>query len=84
MWLVVNQNDTKADLNGWVTINNNSGTTYKNAELKLVAGDVNRVQEQAQLAGQLGMTERKSAAAPQFKSKPSLNITSTRCNDRPR
>lgn len=32
-----------ADLNGWVTLNNNSGATFKNAQLKLVAGDVNLV-----------------------------------------
>jgi hypothetical protein len=43
--VVVNQNDTQADLNGWVTINNNSGTAYRNAELKLVAGDVHRAPE---------------------------------------
>ncbi|MCX7846872.1 MAG: DUF4139 domain-containing protein [bacterium] len=30
-------------INGWVTIQNNSGTTFKNAQLKLVAGDVQRV-----------------------------------------
>ena len=43
--VVVNQNDTKADLNGWVTVNNTSGATYRDAELKLVAGDVNRVRD---------------------------------------
>jgi hypothetical protein len=40
---VVNENDTKGDLVGWVTLVNNSGTSYRNAELKLVAGDVNRI-----------------------------------------
>ena len=35
----------KLDLNSWVSVDNNSGTTYKNAKLKLVAGDVNRVQD---------------------------------------
>lgn len=44
--LVVNDTDTKADLVGWVTLMNNSGTSYKNAELKLVAGDVNRVRQE--------------------------------------
>jgi hypothetical protein len=29
---------------GWVTLVNNTGTSYRNAALKLVAGDVNRVQ----------------------------------------
>jgi hypothetical protein len=41
---VVDQNDSKLDLNGWVTIANNSGTSYRDATLKLVAGDVHRVQ----------------------------------------
>jgi len=41
---VLNPNDTKLDLNGWVTINNQSGATYKDAKLKLIAGDVRRVQ----------------------------------------
>lgn len=31
------------DLPGWVTLNNQSGATYENARLKLVAGDVNVV-----------------------------------------
>lgn len=39
------EDDTTLDLNGWVTLKNESGTTYENAQLKLVAGDVNRVQE---------------------------------------
>jgi len=41
---VLNPNDTKLDLGGWVTINNQSGATYKDAKLKLIAGDVRRVQ----------------------------------------
>jgi len=40
--LVLNKDDTKGDLSGWVTINNRSGTIYKDAALKLVAGEVNR------------------------------------------
>ena len=41
--IVVNKDDTKGDLTGWVSLTNNSGTTYKQAQLKLVAGDVQRV-----------------------------------------
>ena len=37
------------DLDGWVTLTNESGTTYNNAELKLVAGDVNVVQPQMEM-----------------------------------
>ena len=40
---VLDANDKKCDLNGWVTIDNNCGATFKNAQLKLVAGDVNKV-----------------------------------------
>jgi hypothetical protein len=40
--LVVDKDDAKADLNAWVTVANNSGATYKDAKLKLVAGDVHR------------------------------------------
>jgi hypothetical protein len=42
----LNSSDEKLDLSGWVTLTNTSGATYKNAKLQLVAGDVNRVQEQ--------------------------------------
>ncbi|HOS92194.1 MAG TPA: DUF4139 domain-containing protein [Armatimonadota bacterium] len=40
---VVNEDDTKADLNGWVTLTNMSGARYPDATLKLIAGDVRRV-----------------------------------------
>lgn len=34
--------DRTLDLGGWVTIDNRSGTTYPDARLKLVAGDIHR------------------------------------------
>ncbi|MCX6150065.1 MAG: hypothetical protein NTX22_06045 [Ignavibacteriales bacterium] len=42
---VLNENDTKLDLNSWVSLENNSGATYDNATLKLVAGDVNLIRQ---------------------------------------
>ncbi|MCX9009504.1 MAG: hypothetical protein OIN66_00135 [Candidatus Methanoperedens sp.] len=39
----IDQNDAKANIKGWVTIENNAGTAYPDAKLKLVAGDINRV-----------------------------------------
>jgi len=42
--LVLNRDDTQGSLAGWVTVDNKSGTLYKKATLKLVAGDVNVVQ----------------------------------------
>jgi len=44
--VVLADNDSSLDMTGWVTINNLSGATYDNAKLKLVAGDVNMVQDQ--------------------------------------
>jgi len=40
---LLNADDNKIDLTGWVTLKNNSGAAFKNAGLKLVAGDVNVV-----------------------------------------
>ncbi len=42
---VLNNDDTQMKLNSWVSIKNNSGKTFKNAKVKLVAGDVNRAKE---------------------------------------
>lgn len=41
--MVLDKEDGAMDLTGWVTLDNKSGTGYRNAGLKLVAGDVNRV-----------------------------------------
>lgn len=46
----LNADDSTLDLNGWVTLTNQSGTTYSNAKLQLVAGDVNRVREEMRYA----------------------------------
>ncbi len=43
--IVVNSQDTSMNLNGWVTIDNQSGATYEDARLKLVAGDVRRLEK---------------------------------------
>ncbi len=41
--VLLNSGNTTLDLNGWVTLNNTSGATYRDALVKLVAGDVNRL-----------------------------------------
>lgn len=43
--MVLGEKDDRAGLTGWVTLTNNSGASYQDAELKLVAGDVQRVSE---------------------------------------
>jgi len=42
---VLGSSDRELSLTGWVTLTNNSGTTFEDARLKLVAGDVNIVRE---------------------------------------
>ena len=67
--LTLNARDDRADLSGWVTIDNQSGAAYANATLKLVAGDVNRVRDDQELRARVLAREGAApkAAAPQFK-----------------
>jgi hypothetical protein len=46
--LTVGRDDKAADLDGWVTLINNSGAAFHNARLQLVAGDLNRVNAREQ------------------------------------
>jgi hypothetical protein len=43
--LTVSRDDKSADLDGWVTLANASGTAFRNARVQLVAGDLNRVRQ---------------------------------------
>jgi hypothetical protein len=43
--ITLNADETKGDIGGWVTIDNNSGKKYVNAKLKLIAGDVQTVNQ---------------------------------------
>jgi hypothetical protein len=49
--LNVAKDESSGDLDGWVTLVNQSGTAFKNAQLQLVAGDIHRV------VAQYGMDE---------------------------
>jgi hypothetical protein len=60
--LTVGRDDKAADLDGWVTLANNSGTAFHNARLQLVAGDLNRL-PQAPAAGALNELKTMSRAA---------------------
>ncbi len=66
--LTMNEKDDMADLNGWVTIDNKSGASYKDASIKLVAGDINRVKEEKYMEPARRYAKQEmAAAAPQFK-----------------
>ncbi len=64
--LVVNAEDTKGDLQGWVTLTNASGATFEDARLQLVAGDVNRVSEQRNYAVAGAMLRKEADSVSQF------------------
>ena len=61
----LNAADDRLDLSGWVTLTNTSGTTYRNARLQLVAGDVNQVSPAVPaLRARAMMAPAPAAAAP--------------------
>jgi hypothetical protein len=64
--LLVNADDTKGDLQGWVTLTNASGATFEDARLQLVAGDVNRVSPEQNYALAGAMARKSMADESQF------------------
>jgi hypothetical protein len=63
--LTVNRDETAADLGGWVTLVNNSGTPFQNASLQLVAGELNRVTDQKAFRDMEALSAAQPAARPQ-------------------
>ncbi len=64
---VVRDDETRLDLTGWVTLDNRSGATYRDASLQLMAGDVRRFQDRGMQLDELvvtGMAERMPAPPP--------------------
>jgi hypothetical protein len=57
--------DQAIDLDGWVTVNNTSGATFQDAQLKLVAGDLQRL-----LEGRLSADEAQYPALPTASAEP--------------
>lgn len=41
--VLLGSDNSQLDLNGWITLTNTSGASFKDAQVKLVAGDVNRL-----------------------------------------
>ncbi|MEW5950869.1 MAG: DUF4139 domain-containing protein [Elusimicrobia bacterium] len=69
----LSSDDKSLDLNSWVSISNNSGASYDNASLKLMAGDVNLVSEPQAYSSVMAVRANKALAledaAPQFSEK---------------
>jgi hypothetical protein len=62
--LTVARDDKAADLDGWVTVTNGSGTSFRNARLQLVAGDLNRIRQTLKETMTRDAVSRAAAAAP--------------------
>jgi hypothetical protein len=67
-----NSSTNSIDLVGWITMRNQSGKTFENARIKLLAGDVSKLQDQ-RMAGRMYAAESKAmamdAAAPVVREK---------------
>src|SRR5437773_1032617 len=62
--LTVARDDKNADLDGWVTVVNNSGTAFHNARLHPVAGELNRLPQAPGVRGDVAREMVMSKAAP--------------------
>lgn len=70
--LVLPEEGDSVTMTGWVSIENNTGTTFEDAAIKLIAGDVNKVQDQGRGRGQvmeMAMMRSAADAAPKVEAK---------------
>lgn len=76
--LIAPEQGEKLDIVGWVTLDNQSGRTFDQAVVKLMAGDVSKIQLQAQdeAYARARQSEQVSVAAT-VSEKPSTSTTST-------
>lgn len=63
------EGDEELELASWVSVENQSGATYPDAKLKLIAGDVHRVQDQVHIRGGRTMEYAEMAPAPKLEEK---------------
>lgn len=61
--------DETMSLRGWITLDNESGKTYRDARLKLVAGDVHRAPDDRQRAREMMLEAARAAPADQVDSR---------------
>lgn len=69
--LVLPEDGDDVTLTGWVSIENNTGTSFEDAKIKLIAGDVNKVQDNRRTRGAVMEMAMASydKAAPQVEAK---------------
>jgi hypothetical protein len=64
--LTVGRDDKTGDIDGWVTVTNGSGTSFRNAQLQLVAGNLNRVRQELRALADNMATREAEVAAPKM------------------
>ena len=64
--LLLAKDNKSLDLDGWVTLDNQSGATYTDAQLKLVAGDINRLPQEMAKRDMMAVSAPAAMAAPAF------------------
>ena len=66
---VIDEEENKLDLTGWVSINNNTGKLFRDAKIKLIAGDVHIAREQGVMGSSAADAAYLKKAAPQLEEK---------------
>jgi hypothetical protein len=61
--IVLADDEATLDLDGWVTLDNRSGTAYDDAKLKLIAGDIHRAPEEGFVVEKAAFMEAEAPAA---------------------
>jgi len=70
-YTVVLADDEKSlDLNGWVSLDNRSGTSYRDARLKLIAGDIHRAPTEGGVRAEKSYQAPTEMPAPQVEERP--------------
>jgi len=70
---LLSPDETTLDFTGWVTIDNKSGATYKDATIKLIAGDVRRITKRPTRTPMMMRATAEAAGAPAFEEKPFMD-----------
>jgi hypothetical protein len=52
-------------LSSWISLNNNSGATYENARLKLIAGEINKIEDEKRYRAKAKLTDALTVFAEQ-------------------
>lgn len=62
--LLLAADERSIDLDGWITLTNTSGATYRDAQLKLIAGDLQRLPQPGLAAQEIPFEEARAAPTP--------------------